>query len=515
MSKPQAKSFLILSILSLLACAPQAAKTQDRALLIGIGNYQQTPPRRLEGPPNDLAAFKSALLGKLGFKEDQLRVLQDEKATKAAILKGLDELVAKTGPGDKVVLYYSGHGEEMPDKDGDEKRDDPGDDQDEALLAYDVAASDQDKSHWISDDELGERLAKLQGRKVLAVFDACHSGLVTRGGDMDFDYDDAKEPGWGKPKPSQRGGQTPTQPQTGIVDGGKDLDMAAFFAVASQQKAIDDTLSDPAKPHSVFTEVWTQGIVAGKADRNTDGQISYQELLEYARQGTEAYCQAHPKTKACKTQPSPILQIDTALLSHDVLSFGQAAPATPLKDTEAVLLNHGNAAGLRLAIEGGATLRPGQPVRYRVQAGREGRLLVFDLRQDGQLVPLYPPDPPQGYVPKICRQPPPAERIQAGQAVLIPPPPLPGCAPLEIVASEPPGPGKLVAVLVEDAAVLRGAGRVALDDRKSGFVETAAGVDWVKDLRERLDKPVPTPDGGNRAARWSVVGVDYTVARQF
>ncbi|OCP26364.1 MULTISPECIES: caspase family protein [unclassified Ensifer] len=100
----------LLPLMGLGLCSPVLAA--DRALLIGVGNYQNLPPKLfLHGPKNDLVAMEGLLTGRLGFDRSAIRVLKDEQATRTAILSSIEEwLVAGTQPGDRAYLYYSGHG---------------------------------------------------------------------------------------------------------------------------------------------------------------------------------------------------------------------------------------------------------------------------------------------------------------------------------------------------------------------------------------------------------------------
>ncbi len=157
--------------LLLMACAP-AARSGDKALLIGLNKYLNI--QSLHGTHNDVAAFRGLLVQKLGFKQDEIQELHDAEATHEGILQAIDGwLVQGPKPGDRVVLYYSGHGDQTPDRDGDERDDH----QDETLIAYDAAA---DGKNMVLDDEIRAKLQDLAGREVLAVFDSCHSGTVTR-----------------------------------------------------------------------------------------------------------------------------------------------------------------------------------------------------------------------------------------------------------------------------------------------------------------------------------------------
>jgi hypothetical protein len=113
-----------------------AAFAADRALVIGIGSYANLPEKMfLEGPKNDVPLIEKLLKEKLGYPADSIRVLRDQDASRAAILASIDEwLVNGTEPGDRVYFYFSGHGLQVKDQNGDEE-----DGLDEALSTYDIA----------------------------------------------------------------------------------------------------------------------------------------------------------------------------------------------------------------------------------------------------------------------------------------------------------------------------------------------------------------------------------------
>src|SRR5215471_20132558 len=100
---------ILSSLLSLTFAA--ALHAEKHALLIGISVYNpESGVPSLDGPRNDLAAVRDLLTGPMGFRNDNVVVLQDEKATFARILGELDGLKKRVKPGDYVVFYYSGHG---------------------------------------------------------------------------------------------------------------------------------------------------------------------------------------------------------------------------------------------------------------------------------------------------------------------------------------------------------------------------------------------------------------------
>jgi hypothetical protein len=149
-------------------------KRRRRALLIGINNYPDEASR-LEGCVNDVFLI-SSVLQEIGFDAEDIRVVLDERATGAAIRERIDWLLDGTADGQERLLYYSGHGAQLPDYNAAEKVDHV----DECLVPYDF--------HWtqesaITDDDFLRYYTALPyNARFFAIFDCCHSGGLTRDG---------------------------------------------------------------------------------------------------------------------------------------------------------------------------------------------------------------------------------------------------------------------------------------------------------------------------------------------
>ncbi|MBW2429060.1 MAG: caspase family protein [Deltaproteobacteria bacterium] len=83
------------------------AQAENHALLIGIGKYKQ---RTLEGPPYDVAALARLLTTRFNFNKRFIHTLVNEEAVRFRILDEIKLLTARTRPGDRVFIYFSGHG---------------------------------------------------------------------------------------------------------------------------------------------------------------------------------------------------------------------------------------------------------------------------------------------------------------------------------------------------------------------------------------------------------------------
>lgn len=473
------------------------AEADNRALLIGINTYESSEIPQLKASINDVATFRGLLIDFLKFPPEQIKELVDSQATKQEILATIDDwLIKGTKPGDKVVLFYSGHGAQLPDANGDED-----DGLDESLIAYD---SKKDHLNWVIDDEIGERIERLQGRKVLVVIDSCHSGTVMRGA---IALDGAKTPNWDIYMPITRGGtlNRSHQMEGGFIEGGKNV--TAFFAVAPNQIAFEDK-DDPVHPHGVFTEAFVNGA-RGEADANSDQHVSYSELFEFIRERSSYWCQTH--TEKCVLGLTPTREFDNSRLLLDIGEFvherqtltstvADVHSSTTVASASTVLLAHTNTANLKLLINPGNRVHLGQPIRYSLHSERDGRLVIFDIDGQGKITQLFP----NPYTVSDKHN---LSWVYANRDVTIPGEDMG----FSLYASEPLGKGKIVAILIEDPNI---------DTRN--LVESSGAKDLIT-----IDNPVPWMvnfeilltqifheiDGKNRAVNWSVTEVDYEIVR--
>ncbi|MBS0506015.1 MAG: caspase family protein [Proteobacteria bacterium] len=153
---------------------PAPTRARRRALLVGINEYPKAD-MRLNGCVNDVYLM-SAVLQECGFAADDIRVLTDERATRAALLERLDWLADGVGPDDERVFFYSGHGAQMPHYGADGQPDRS----DETLVPVDF---DWQPEHAFTDKEFQRYYSQLPyGANFLAIFDCCHAGGMSRGG---------------------------------------------------------------------------------------------------------------------------------------------------------------------------------------------------------------------------------------------------------------------------------------------------------------------------------------------
>jgi len=143
---------------------------QGHALLIGVGTYANKSgwavPTTVEDARTVAAVLRDPQF--CGYVEGQVTLLSNEQATRQGVLAGLDTLIAQTSTDSTVLLFYSGHGH-----------------YDSAgayyLTTHDVqtdAAGKVVPGTSLSQKDLLEKLRAVKAKRMVLVFNACHSGEI-------------------------------------------------------------------------------------------------------------------------------------------------------------------------------------------------------------------------------------------------------------------------------------------------------------------------------------------------
>jgi len=141
-----------------------------KGLSVHVG-LNRVDPREYEGWSGDLVAceFDAKDMAALAKKQGLVpRTILTRRATADAVTSAIADAAVKLRGGDLFVLSYSGHGGQVPDKNGDE-----GDDHlDETWVLYD---------RQLVDDELYDLWSRFkEGVRILVLSDSCHSGSAIR-----------------------------------------------------------------------------------------------------------------------------------------------------------------------------------------------------------------------------------------------------------------------------------------------------------------------------------------------
>lgn len=145
----------------------------NKALLVGVNKYKYVRP--LNGCVNDVRNMADILTSFYGFVSDDIRTLVDESATRNNLMNRFDWLLDGAQKGDLLLFHFSGHGSQIPDRNGDELDDG----MDEILCLYDMDFRNPDS--YLLDDDFNDIIDRLPKDVYLTVcVDSCHSGTATR-----------------------------------------------------------------------------------------------------------------------------------------------------------------------------------------------------------------------------------------------------------------------------------------------------------------------------------------------
>jgi hypothetical protein len=374
---------------------------ENRALIVGINEYQHVTP--LKGSVTD-ARKVLQLLQKLAiYRGDQVRLLTDSQATRQNILEGL-EWLSGSQAGDKVLFYFSGHGAQNRDTEGDES-----DGLDETLCPVETTLT---RKGMITDDEINERLKRLSGRQVLVVIDACHSGTVTKGSLPKGVQ--LKTPSFTVPLP-----ETKAITNESLISLTAQGELIAYSAVASNQVAIDTTEG------GIFTSAFLKIIEEKK------GKVSHKEILEVVKQASVEACELY--RSVCRLGLTPQLELSAADLEEKAIFSVSTSPSptVPLRDV------------LSLKILPHEKLRIGELLKFQITntSQQPGYLVIWDIDSKGQVNCIFPDKNSgenNGY-------------LQAGQTLIIPD----TSDDFEFKMGEPTGKGMAIIALIGDESVAK------------------------------------------------------------
>ena len=227
-------------------------------LSIGVAAYPGD--LRLNYTAKDAEALAHALqeYSKVLFRKVEVRLLTDQKATRAEMSRGLTWLKQQMTQNDVGVVFFSGHGQK--DAEGSLY-----------LLPVDVDTNDL-LTTAMPRVVFMNALAGMPGR-VITLLDACHAGAI--------DGDRRKD---------GPGGLTDELVRDLVTD-----DYGVIVMASSTGR--ESSLESNAQRQSYFTYALTEGL-SGKADLNHDGVVYLNELDNYVTDRVKALTkgQQHPVT---------------------------------------------------------------------------------------------------------------------------------------------------------------------------------------------------------------------------
>lgn len=474
------KPFFFLTILLLT----RPCFSENRALLIGINDYKYVTPK-LMGSVIDVINIEKLAIKRMGYTANQVTVLTDSQATKENIINTIkSELINKTNKEDRVLFYYSGHGFQTKDLNGDES-----DSLDEALAPVDTTSN---LKNLITDDELRHLFDRIKNRKVTVIIDSCHSGTITRGIIKNNKGIIAKT--IQSFKPLARGVNDVTESHIFQQHRKEEAFLKSqsnrivWTAVTAGQVAYVDVTFPP---QGVFTHSLYTGIESKAADIDNNGIISNSELLKYTRKKSTEFCSKHSST--CKLGLTPTLEIPKELANTSFLPHSGFTNPPSLANFIDNALPETDKSSILIDIEANGrqtkTVNLKEEISIYIQSKAEGYLLLLDRNAAGELKQLFPNASAKD------------NHIQANQDIFIPI----DNSQYSVTATEL-GKSELIAVVTHDKINL---GDINLPLNKD-IIPVPKPKDYINNLAILLQTPW-TEDKVNRQAEYSIAKFIYTV----
>ena len=255
-----------LSPVRTVAVSAAPSRPALRMVAIGINDYVR-PAWELFYARNDAQTVVSALRGRGSslFADVQTVTLLDASADKPSIEKHIME--ASSSPHDVLVIYFSGHGYAFREKDRWEWYLLPFTSEWKRKASSQADHDAQIRQFGLSSRRLMQLLTRTQAQRVFLVLDSCRSGAVVgafetlaRSGRRDLDEAVAQK--------SLR--------RLGRVGG---------IHILAASRAQEDATELQVVPHGALTYLVIEGIrgaADGVGDRDSDGQVSVREIVDYA-----------------------------------------------------------------------------------------------------------------------------------------------------------------------------------------------------------------------------------------
>ena len=209
------------------------------ALIIGINKYENV--QKLDFAADDAIAMKEILIESFNFPEENVTMLLNQEATKDNIVKEFSNIAFKAQERDRVLVFFAGHGETMELPEG-------------GQMGYLIPVNgDADNLYYssIAMDELKRLALMSKAKHMLYLVDACYGGIAAVG---------------------SRGLSKNTPNYIDKIISGKSRQIITAGGKGEQ------VIEKSEWGHSAFTLNLKRGLKDKRADLNSDGYITANEL---------------------------------------------------------------------------------------------------------------------------------------------------------------------------------------------------------------------------------------------
>jgi hypothetical protein len=468
-----------------------AQRNTRHALIIGIGEYLDPAVPTLSGVKHDMVSARR-MAAAMAIPDANIRTLRDRDATADRIRAEIEGLYSRMADGDRLFVYYSGHGTRWFDEKTKQ------DACTEGLMAADGLV--------LTNAELGQRLTPLAKRadKMLVFYDACFSGGVadapfrTRSLNIGGEQVMPKFTRVGAPEQCAKPTNFKTRSLALVMQQQQALPENVVHVAASRP---DEVSFDSSTQGGFATAAWRDCLLGDAKDLDKSGAITADEVTACAQAKVTSALAGQPGILGQQMTVAGNPKFVPAWIGAAFAPTAAATPATsqatspatpaakppapvPAAATPAQVLAelHSQRDGQRRVA---ATARKDRltigrdPLEIDVTPARDGYLYVALAGSDGtSLYLLYPNDLAQD------------NRVRAGQALS-----LPGKG-WEIVAGGPAGVETLLVMVTDAPRDLKG-----LAQEKSGpFMKTLLDGNGRSRLQWILSNGTPAAGCGKPGA---------------
>ncbi len=467
-------------LLSLAALATSAALAQTNpperntrhALIIGISEYSDPAIPTLKGIKHDMASARR-MAAAMAVPEANIRMLRDSEATADGIRDAISALHSRVAEGDRVFVYYSGHGTRWFDATLKQNH------CVEGLMASDGKV--------LTNVELGARLAPLAQRadKMLVFYDACFSGGVagapfrTRSLTVDGTEVTPKFTRIGAPQQCSQPSNFRTRSLALVLQNERALPQNVVHIAASRP---DEVSFDSSTIGGFATASWRDCLLGEAKDLDGSGAITADEVTRCAQAKVTAGLAGQPGILGQQMTLAGNPSFVPAWMGAGFTPAATPTPARTASPGEVLAELHSQRDGSRRVL---ATTRQSQlkigvdALELDITPQQDGHLYVALAGSDGQsLYLLYPNE--------LATD----NRVRAGQRVS-----LPGKN-WEVVSAGPAGRETLLVMISDAPRDLK-----TLAQEKSGpFMKTLLDAEGRAKLQAVLANGTPAAGCGKPGA---------------
>ena len=262
---------------------PPAQQQAGWALFLGVDDYDETPYIGEDGLKYRFPKLHYCVKGAnamavaLADTFPNQRILVNREVTHDGAKKAITEWLSQAPENATVLVFYSGHGSRVKDKNGDEA-----DGYDETIVPWDYGT----RQRYIIDDELRKWLSSVKAKRVVLIFDSCHSGTMERA----VMTAGLVTTGTRATEPFLTDGMAEDFGQT---VGARGIAWKELVITASRP---DEAAYESSQLKSSVLTYYLSQALSGKGDVNKDAWVTAQEAFDYAKQQIAAnYPKQHPQ----------------------------------------------------------------------------------------------------------------------------------------------------------------------------------------------------------------------------